>query len=328
MADTAISEAIRAYLTPKIAEKPKHGFHLEFVYNGIGYSTYFSALHNDEEISISNGCLDMTFEYLYKGEKRNKFVGRIGSDSAKLKCFEPVLTTNARNKPVEGREGREGRKRTTAADVLQILKTKLGLAFPTASDYPITINDGAINSRILISPFHLLRGGDAFYEKYGYESAVISSLKEKIQTFPWSACNDEIRSVITDCTGGKEHSGKTLLMDIMRGISWDEEKAYNNVKGKVPDNDEPDYIHPSLSYRVFRHFATIAGGIPFEKTDQFKTDTIWEFVLNRNSEAWRRCEAELVFTNFMPKHAGGSRKRRQHRKQKQTRSIRLPLRRQ
>jgi len=323
MADAAITEAIRAYLTPKIPEEAKGGFHVEFVYNGIPFKTYFSAHHTDEEISISNRCVDMTFEYTYKGETRNKFVGRIGADSDALKCFDPILKTNARNKPVpEGGKGGKGRKRTTAADVLQILKTKLGLAFPTSSAHPITINDGAINSRILISPFHILRGGDAFYEKYGYVSPPISALKEAIKTFTWQNCNNEIRSVITDffekTKKGKEATDwkdETLLMDIMREISWDAEKAYNNVKGPVPDDDENDFIHPSLSYRVFRHFATIAGGIPFEKTDQFKTDTIWEFTLNRESPEWRRCESELVFTNFRPVTAGGSRRSRMKRRQ-------------
>lgn len=297
MADAAITEAIRAYLTPKIHEDAKQGFHLHFVYNGIPFKTYFSAFHTEEEISISNRCLHMTFEYIIKGEKRNKFIGRIGSDSDKLKCFDPILRTDARNKPG---------KRITATDVLQTLKTKLGLAFPTASEFHITINDGAMNSRILISPFHILRGGNAFYEKYGYVSPVISSLKEQIKEFLWSACNEEIKNVIGECTKRSDWPLDMRLMEIMKTISWDDEKSYNNVKGPVPDDDEDDYIHPSLSYRVFRHFATIAGGIPFEKTDQFKTDTIWEFTLNRESEEWKRCESELVFTKFLPKHGGGS----------------------
>jgi hypothetical protein len=246
---------------------------------------------------------------MYNGEKRNKFLGRISSDSV---CFKPILKTDDRNKPG---------KRTTTADVLQILKTKLGLAFPTASDYPITITDGAINSRILISPYHILRGGDAFYEKYGYRSDPITYFKEKIKTFTWSDCNDEITKVIADCTGGSDWPPEKLLMDIMKTISWDAEEAYNNVKGPAP---KEDYIHPSLSYRVFRHFATIAGGIPFEETDQFKTDTIWEFTLIRDSAEWRRSNSELVFTNFVPKHAGGYRGKRRRNRRVTRRNRRRP----
>jgi len=301
MADAAISEAIREYLRPQDA---KEGFHLEFVYNKILFKTFFSAHHTDSEISVYNPCLNMTFQYTHEGEPRNKFIGKIISDSDKLKCFDPILITDKPDKPG---------KHTKTADVLQILKTKLGIAFPTASDYPITINDGAKKSRIMISPFHILRGGDAFYEKYGYRSEPITYFKEKIKTFTWSDCNDEIKNVIVDCTGGSDWPPEKLLMDIMKTISWDAEKAYNNViKGPAP---EEDYIHPSLSYRVFRHFATIAGGIPFEKTDQFDTDTIWEFTLIRESPEWRRSKTELVFTKFVPKHGGGYRgKRRRNRR--------------
>jgi hypothetical protein len=245
----------------------------------------------------------MTFEYTHEGKPRNKFIGRISSDSDKLKCFDPILIKDKPDNPG---------KRTKTPDVLQILKTKLGLAFHIASDYPITINDGAQKSRIMISPFHILRGGDAFYEKYGYRSDPITYFKEKIKTFTWSDCNDEITKVIADCTGGSDWPPEKLLMDIMKTISWDAEEAYNNVKGPVP---KEEYIHPSLSYRVFRHFATIAGGIPFEKTDQFITDTIWEFTLIRESPEWRRSKTELVFTKFVPKHGGGYRgKRRRNRR--------------
>ena len=313
MADAAITETIRTYLRPIDAKK---GFHLEFVYNKTLYKTYFSAHHTDEEISVSNPCLTTAFEYTYEGEKRNKFNARLISDSDELKCFYPILRTDPRGKPGI---------RTTAAGVLQTLATKLSLAFPTVSDYPVTTNDGAQNSRIMISPFHILRGGNAFYEKYGYRSDPITHLKEKIKTFKWRECNAEIRSVITDCTGRKDWSDETFLMKIMNEISWEDEKTYNNAKGSVSDDGEEDFIHPSLSYRVFRHFATIAGGIPFEKTDQFKTDTIWEFTLNRESEEWRRCDSELVFTKFVPKHGGGSRgnRRRKRRVTRRRRALRV-----
>lgn len=300
MADTEIKEAIRSYLT----RKDTRGFHLEFDYNGIHYKTYFDASHDDEAIVAKNKCIHIAFEYMY-----NKFIGRIDGDSAINKCFEPTLVTNARNKP--------GR-RTTAADVLQILKTKLSLSFPTIVE--INLVDGAMNNRILIAPFNILRGGDAFYEKYGYKSSAITDLKAKIQTFPWSSCNDAIRSVIQDCTGS-DWPPETRLMDIMKTISWEQEKAYNNVKGKIDGEEEEDFIHPSLSYRVFRHFATIAGGIPYEQSDQFRTDTIWEFLLDRDSPQWKRCDAELVFTKFTPVLAGGNRSqsRKKQRKQRATR---------
>ena len=320
MVDTAIREAIREYLTRiqvKGISETNGKFRLEFDYNGKHYITHFIAVHNDKKIAVQNGCIHMDFEYLdEKGTPQNKFIGSIDSDSPKRKCFEPVLETNLRNKPSP---------RTTAADVLQILKTKLALAFPV--DARVNLNDGAQKDRIMIAPFNILRGGNAFYEKYGYRSKPITELKTKIQTFQWSACNEEIKKVIQDytekikkiiqdateekkkvikdCTGQSDWAPDMRLMDIMNTISWDCEKAYNNVKGPI---DEEDFINPSLSYRVFRHFATIAGGIPFEQTDQFREGTIWEFWLEPESAEWRRCNEELVFTKFEPVLAGGRRK--------------------
>jgi len=303
MEDTAICEAIRAYLTKiqvKGISETKRRFRLEFDYNGTHYRTHFIAAHDDEAIAVHNSCIWVGYEYMdEKGIPQNKFIGRIDSDSSARKCFEPILITNARNKP--------GR-RTTAADVLQILKTKLSLAFPISAG--VNLTDGAQKDRILIAPFNILRGGNAFYEKYGYRSAPITELKTKIQTFPWSACNEEIKKVIQDCTGRSDWAPDMRLMDIMKTISWEQEKAYNNVKGPVDDDDEDDFIHPSLSYRVFRHFATIAGGIPFEQTDQFRTGTIWEFWLDSESAEWRRCNEDLVFTEFEPVVGGGRRKTR------------------
>ena len=320
-----ITEEIRAFLA-KIQVKGKsavkHRFRLEFDFKGKHYITHFDAIHDDEAIALHNNCIDVAFEYMdEKGTPQNKFIGRIDSDTPARKCCEPILITNARNK--------EG-PRTTAADVLQILKTKLSLAFPVSAR--VKLNDGAQKDRIMIAPFNILRGGNAFYEKYGYKSEPITALKEKIKTFPWSACNDAIKEVIQDytekikkiiqdsteekkivCTGQSDWAPDTRLMDIMNTISWDCEKAYNNVKGPVKDDDEEDFIHPSLSYRVFRSFASIIG---YEETDQFRIESIWEFWLDPESAEWSRCDAELVFTKFEPVVAGGRRRTRTNKRRR------------
>jgi len=311
MGDREITEAIREYLKEIQVggiSAARHRFCLKFNYNGTSYETCFSAVHDDEAIAVQNQCIHMAFEYMdEKGTPQHKFIGRIDTDSDERKCFSPILKTNARNKVGQ---------RTTSADVLQILKTKLGLAFPIAAR--VNINDGAQKDRIMIAPFNILRGGNAFYEKYGYRSEPISDLKTKIQTFIWKDCNDAIKSVVHECTGRSDWAPDMRLMDIMKTISWEQEKAYNNVKGKIEGEEEEDFIHPSLSYRVFRHFATIAAGITFEQTYQFSAGGIWEFWLNPLSDEWKRCDAELVFTNFIPVVAGGSRRSRKNKRTRRT----------
>jgi hypothetical protein len=160
---------------------------------------------------------------------KGEFIGFIEANSAEKKCFDPILITDPRDAP---------EPRTTAADVLQILKTKLGLLFPT--DTPITIFDGAHKPETssetaptMISPFHVLRGGDAFYEKYGYVSTTINDLKHKLTTFTWGSCTEEAKKIVRDCTG-KDYDPLMLLMDIMKTINWEMETAFNNRSPPIP----------------------------------------------------------------------------------------------
>jgi hypothetical protein len=282
----SVAEEIRAFLTPPLEPTD---FSLEFDYNDKHYKTKFTASHKGPIIEVGNKCINMTFGYYYNKEFIAGCIGCIEANAPEKSCFEPLLVTNARNKPG---------KRTTAADVLQILKTKLGLAFPVAT--PITINDGAskpaksdASSPTMISPFHLLRGGPAFYEKYGYKSAPITMLKAKIPTFPWGSFTAEQKATLEPFVG--VHEDAELLTDIMKKISWDQEIAYN------------DKSLQSLSYNVFRHFA-VQNGIPFEKSNQWDSKGIWGFTLDQDSEEWKKCNADLVLTRFEVVKKGGNRR--------------------
>jgi hypothetical protein len=280
--------AVELRLQDMLKQKfPKNKFELEFTYNGRDYKTQFTAEHDDMKLEVQNACINMTCEYTV-----NAFIGEIQADNKERACFTPMLTTNARNKPG---------KRTTAADVLQILKSKLALLFPTSSS--VQINDGARNDMTMISPFHILRGGDAFYEKYGYSSPAISELKKLIPEFVWSDCNEKIRSIIRDCTGVEEYPAKMPLMDVMKTISWEKETKFNT------ENER------SLSYRVFRWFALLTKGYTFEQTNQFAVGTIWEFTLDTADRRWKQAATDLVFTGFREIREGGMRRKRKTRKQ-------------
>lgn len=304
MTDADVSEQIRAFLTPQLEPTD---FSLEFDYNEKHYTTKFTASHKGEIIEVGNACINMTFGYHYGKDGAEFIAGCIGcieANSPAKSCFEPLLVTNARNKPG---------KRTTAADVLQILKTKLGLAFPVAT--PITINDGAsrpaksdASSPTMISPFHLLRGGPAFYEKYGYKSAPITMLKTKIPTFLWGDFSAEQKGILEPFVGA--HEDAELLKDIMTAIPWEKEVEYN------------DNSLQSLSYNVFRHFA-VQNGIKFEETNQWNSKGIWGFTLDQGSDEWRKCNADLVLTRFEVVKKGGYRRSlKRNKRSKNTRRAR------
>jgi hypothetical protein len=284
MADAEIGSQIRSFLV----EQKSQPFALEFMYNNRLYKTVMDASHNLDQIYVSNKCVGMEYD-------KGAFIGFIEANSEEKKCFDPILVTDPRGAP---------EPRTTAADVLQILKTKLGLLFPT--DTPITIFDGAHKPETssetaptMISPFHVLRGGDAFYEKYGYVSPVINDLKHKLTTFTWGSCTEEAKKIIRDCTD-KDYDPSMPLMEIMKTISWDVEVAFNNRSPR------------SLSYVVFRQFA-LQEGIPLDATNQWSLFSIWKFTLNRADPRWQRAETSLVFTKFTPLAPGGRRKTRKYR---------------
>jgi len=295
MEDAAIVEAIRSFLAPQLEPTD---FVLEFDYNGKHYRTKFTASHKGPIIEVGNSCINMTFGYEFNKVLLLEFIGFIKANSPELACFEPLLQTNARNAP---------EPRTKAADVLQILKTKLGLAFPVESPI-IKINDGALipeisehSSPTMISPFHLLRGGPAFYEKYGYRSPDITMLKERIQTFTWGSFTPEQKTMLEPFVG--PHEDAERLKDIMTAIPWDAEIAFNNSKPR------------SLSYTVFRQFA-LQNGIPMEKSNQWQIQGIWSFTLNQEDPQWIASNKALLFTGLEVVKKGGRR-----RKAKKTRKI-------
>lgn len=286
--DREITEQIREFLRPKFDLK---SFLLEFDYNQKHYKIQMKASHTDDKIAVENPCVMMDFNYTNKNTGDGSWLGEIEANTKDSPCFEPRIVTNARNKPG---------KRTTAADVLQVLKTKLALAFPVRK--PVTLNDGAgTNTYMRISPFHLMRGGDAFYEKYGYRSPEITELKEALPSVCWADCLPEQKELIRACTKVTDFPADMPLIDIMKTISWDQENTWNNANEKI------------LSYRVFRLFATTKG-YPLEITNQNMIKSIWIFTLHREGPQWKQWEAELVFTAFHPEATGGRRKGRRTRR--------------
>jgi hypothetical protein len=284
MADAAIVEQIREFLTPMFETK---ACTLQFTYNEKTYTTKFTASHTADIIQLINNCVNVSYDLT-----RSEWKGGILTDSEERACFDPILTTNARNKVG---------KRTTAADVLQILKSKLCLACPVET--PVMIIDQANTSTMMISPFHILRGGDAFYEKYGYSCDAINELKESLQTFTWSDCSPEMKTVIQEFTKERSFSPETRLIDIMKGVSWDQESEFSGTRGSCWSADLLELYGTTKGYTK-------------EQMDQFSPVTLWKYTLNLDDPRWIAAKESMVFTNFQVVGSVSSRTRRR-------RSIRL-----
>jgi len=274
-------------------------FELTFSYNEITYTTIFRATHSfigeEEAIEVDNGCVNLSFGFTLNEKGKNvfyrDFVGGIQAEDGILgwieldrekSCFYPKLTTDPRDK--------KG-KRTTSGDVLQTLKTKLALSFPKKA--PVRLIDGIRTessnkngSPTMTSPFHLVRGGNAHYERFGYHSTEINKLKKGIKKFKWEQCTPDIKKIIQDCTK-KEYANNDLLTDIMLEISWEDEVSYNETHKS------------SLSSTVFREYALIKG-IPMEQSHQWSFHNIWTFELDTASPEWKTYNSELIFTSFIP----------------------------
>ena len=271
--DADISSQIRAFLTPKFVEKR---FRLRFSYNGRDYTTQLLAKHNSNEIQVSNMCLGAVYSY-----ELNEFLGNIQADSPELACFDPMLVSNARNNPGI---------RTTSTDVLSVLKIKLSLCFPV--DAPIGLSDLAEKDTVTLTPFRILRGGDALYEKYGYRSANLDMLKDRIRRSRWGDLGEKSkmliqhmykksRRVLVAAGVSPEYSDDTLLTDILRPITYEIENNYNHNYLK----DDPLGFSTELCMHFLLDMPEMNRNIMY-------------FRLNMADPVWLSWSSRFVFTGF------------------------------
>lgn len=281
-------------------------FKLTFSYNGKEYKTVFLASHTIEDgkdvIIVDNGCINLIFEFMnFVGsiQAENGVNGRIDDADGKKSCFLPKLISDPRTM---------GGSRISAGDVLQTLKSKLALIFPV-DGFPIQLVDGihidptslGVGSSTMVSPFHIVRGRDAYYERFGYRSEKISELKKGIRGLTWMDIDftEPMKDIITDYNITKNiektYDDDDLLTDIMKAISWEDEVAYNESH------------RSSLSSTVFQLYAWTQG-IMMEQSDQWSFKNIWTFELDPDSEEWKQYDAALIFTSFAPTVSGGQRK--------------------
>ena len=193
----SVEEQVLKLLKETIAHPTETTFTLGFTYEGNPYTTTFTlkayqtnnpAMKLSMNIHLKNECINI--ERTVSG-----FDGEIKANSPKPGehdegvCFSPLLRSNRTSTP-----------KVSSIDVLQTLKTKLSLLLAHCELYQgehaekhggkppdVELIDEAKKNSIRLSSMLLLRGEDAIYEKYGYESKNIAfpAFKDYIKSLTW-----------------------------------------------------------------------------------------------------------------------------------------------
>jgi hypothetical protein len=111
-----------------------------------------------------------------------------------------------------------------------------------------------------------------------------------------------MKTVIQEFPGVGEFPPTTLLTDIMKRVSWDQESDFNGVRGSAWSAD------------IFELYALKAKGYTSEQMNQFSEVTLWKYTLNLEDARWIAANASMVFTDFTVVASGGSRTRRKRRR--------------
>jgi hypothetical protein len=299
-------------------------FELSFTFNGKPYQTIFKASHGKSGYGLDNRCVTIWYEEHIPGTGK-LFDTSIRANAIELQpCFTPQLVSYRKNK---------NPSKITSADVLQTLKTKLSLllfradsesagaaaggggsaeaaAAADARRQMVQLSDIAEKDGISISKFNLLRGRDAFYEKYGYVSPLLNEFKSLYKNFTFDEFFTKIymkrppmeswlriTNLIPQYT--KKLNGTESFMTIMNEISWDMEK------GEIGEDTV------SISTDIFNIVSRYLLG---KEGKTVSNDILFRFTLNPESAAWQKYNSMLVFTGIdIPPPAEGGRRRKRRR---------------
>jgi hypothetical protein len=230
---------------------------LSFTYNHKSYDFTFTTSHTTHGVSLNNPCIEIHKTITYG------FDSSISANSSNKKCFDPVLVTNARTKP---------EPRTKNLDVLQVLKTKLALCFPTKGP-AINLFDAARSDTVMLSPFSLLRGGPGVYEKYGYRSKEVESLKEVLLDAEWRDLDRPsqklVEAIYDEYLPKEQLLQKDRIIDIMKRVTFEMENETNS----------------KVSEKLYEWYMGELG-VPLESIF---------YELDAESEEWKAWSAKLVF---------------------------------
>jgi hypothetical protein len=316
---TSVEEALHELLN----KGPFEGIRqckLIFNIDGIqNYETVFKIKCTLTKLEVYNSCVKIFYNSENIRTGLNPYEGAISANSDVKNCFTPVLKSH---RHVSGSFAAASATASgyTTIDVLQILKTKIGLLFPPKG--PISITDVARIRDVYISPFNIIRGGNAIYEKYGYRSEFIEEVKKiieeayKDQFFVKTYLKDTLFDFIRFTnerlgshlfTDGLDST--TLLVDIMRQFSMEDEQAYHDhLLAAAPEGTDispiSDWlVHYIGKYRLWVLHQRQKGSSAMELIDFMSVTTIgrptaWMFTLDATSPEWRASDARMRFLDF------------------------------
>jgi hypothetical protein len=173
-------------------------FTISISYNGFIYRSSFEVTY-DGTLNIQNGCLQVSF----------------GNEG-----FVSHVDANAPGKGCIVRAGHPYLERGTK-DVVTVLLTKFALNMPNKDGEDIYLQDAAKlpGTSTYLSPFNLVRGGDATYVKYGYESTgLYDRVKDIIQDFTIINLNDDLQGEIQQRLGRMPAEDESLT-EVMSEIN-------------------------------------------------------------------------------------------------------------
>jgi len=282
------------------------------------YTTEFDITRDETQLKVLNPCIKIAYEHENPSKGLHPYTGSLLANSAEKGCFTPTLVRTDTFGPL---------------DLLQILKTKIALLFPMGG--PLCITDVARKGDVFLSSFNIVRGGNAVYEKYGYESVFLSEVKGIVQAAYWEQffvkqylqkdLIDFIKFVNTTFgTHFLTDLDPTMrLTDIMKQFSIEHEQAYyehqkTTVGGVVLPISDLIVIRTG-NYRAFIR-AHGSAPVPSDimEVTEVGRNTAWLFCLN--PEKWLPSDARMVFTSLVVSSlsASSSRKRMRRTRRRQS----------
>ena len=275
-------------------------FTLSIRYNQFIYRSTFEVTY-DGTLNIQNGCLQVSFG-------NEGYVSHVDANSPAKRCIV--------------RAGHPYLERGTK-DVVTVLLTKFALNMPNKDGEDIYLQDAAKipGTNTYLSPFNLVRGGDATYVKYGYTSTgSYDQLKEIISDFTFMDLNDDLQGAVQQRLG-RMPAEDELLTDVMREIFLQNDQGLSDrVLEYICDEND---IHlgegdneGDLFYFIFDENEGFANG--------------WEHLVEimNYEDDWPEDENGNGNGNGNGMDYGGGRKsRKQKSKAKKSRSIRKLIRR-
>jgi hypothetical protein len=190
------------------------------------YTTIIQVIDETDEpginmITMINPCIEVIADDTF-----------IRANTPERACFEPTLESEPIETP----------NRITTTDVLQVLKTKLMLAYKPDAE-PVLL-DGAKIQGIPITTFRLLRGQRPIYEKYGYKnnkSDELQTIVEWLQNTTWGDVA-KLHTGFSEYTPTfediyKQMKGSSMpmdtpLIDVMRTVTLDMEVQTADPRSK------------------------------------------------------------------------------------------------